>query len=106
SCPGGLAWLGNTFPEGWRGTMLMTRFGNFIRADKENCGFDLLQLRLRKNDTGVYEAHVHTVLAPLGRPTDVHVGDKGRIYISEYGRATNSSASYSLPGRILELRVK
>jgi glucose/arabinose dehydrogenase len=107
SSPGGLAWLGDDFPEGWRGSLLMTRFGNFIHGPrKDSSGFDLLQIKLRKNASGVYEAHVHTVLAPLGRPTDVHVSGKGRVYIAEYSRATNSAGSFSLPGRILELSVK
>lgn len=106
SSPGGMTFLGSDFPEGWRGTLLMSRFGNFIRSPRPHMGFDILQIKLRKNAQGVYESHVHTVLAPLGRPNDVHVSGKGKIYISEYGRATNSFASYSLPGRILELSVK
>ena len=84
----------------------MSRFGNFIRSPEPHMGFDVLQIKLEKNSKGVYESHVHTALAPLGRPNDVHVSGKGKIYISEYGRATNSYASYSLPGRILELSVK
>lgn len=106
SSPGGMTFLGDDFPEGWRGTLLMSRFGNFIRAPKTDCGFDILQIRLKKNDKGVYESTVKTVLAPLGRPNDVHVSGRGRIYISEYGRATNSAGSYTLPGRIIEMAVK
>lgn len=106
SSPGGMTFLGDDFPEGWKGTLLMTRFGNFIRHPRNDMGFDLLQIRLKKNAQGVYESTVHTVLAPLGRPNDVHQSGKGRLYISEYGRATNSSSSYTLPGRILELSVK
>jgi glucose/arabinose dehydrogenase/mono/diheme cytochrome c family protein len=106
SSPGGMAFLGSDFPEGWRGTLLMSRFGNFIRSPEPHMGFDVLQIKLHKNAKGVYESHVHTALAPLGRPNDVHVSGKGKVYISEYARATNSFASYSLPGRILELAVK
>lgn len=106
SSPGGMTFLGDDFPEGWRGTLLMTRFGNFIREPKDTVGFDLLQIKLNKNPQGKYEAHVYTALAPLGRPNDVHVSGKGRIYISEYSRATNSTSSYTLPGRILELSVQ
>jgi len=106
SCPGGIVYLGDDFPEGFRGTFLLARFGNFIRSVKENSGFDVLQAKLRRNSEGKYEAEVHTVLAPLGRPLDVHVSGKGKVYICEYSRPTNSAASFALPGRILELSVK
>ena len=66
----------------------------------------MLQARLRKNAQGKYEAEVHTFLAPLGRPIDVHVSGQGRIYVLEYSRATDKKGSYALPGRILELTVK
>jgi glucose/arabinose dehydrogenase/mono/diheme cytochrome c family protein len=106
SCPAGIAYLGNDFPEGYRGTFLVARFGNFIRSVKQECGFDVLQVKLRRNAQGRYEARIHTVLAPLGRPIDVHVSGKGKIFICEYSRPTNTSGSYALPGRILELAVK
>lgn len=106
SCPGGIAYLGEDFPENYQGTFLLTRFGNFIRSVKENSGFDVLQARLRRSADGKDEAEIRTVLAPLGRPIDVHVSGKGKVYILEYSRPTNSSASYALPGRILELAVK
>ena len=73
---------------------------------KENSGFDLLQAKLRRSADGKYEAEVRTVLASLGRPIDVHVSGKGKVYILEYSRPTNSTASMALPGRILELAVK
>ncbi len=106
SGPGGIVYLGEDFPEPYRGTLLLTRFGNFIRSVKENSGFDLLQAKLRHGADGKYEAEVHTVLAPLGRPIDVHVSGQGKVYILEYSRSTNSTASMALPGRILELGVK
>ncbi|MBI1840265.1 MAG: PQQ-dependent sugar dehydrogenase [Verrucomicrobia bacterium] len=106
SSPGGMTFLGDDFPEGWRGTLLMSRFGNFIREPKTDCGFDVLQITLRRSAAGAYEAQVRTALAPLGRPNDVHLSGRGKIYISEYSRGTNSASSYTLPGRILELSVK
>jgi len=106
SGPGGIVYLGDEFPDGYRGTFLFTRFGNFIRTPRDNVGFDILQAKLTRNDAGKYEAHVYTVLAGLGRPIDVHLGAGGKIFICEYSRPTNSSGSYALPGRILELSVK
>lgn len=106
SGPGGIVFLGDDFPVGYRGTLLLTRFGNFIRTPKDNVGFDVLQAKLSRNAAGKYEAHTHTVLAPLGRPIDIHLGGRGKVYVLEYSRPTTSSGSYALPGRILELAVK
>jgi glucose/arabinose dehydrogenase/mono/diheme cytochrome c family protein len=106
SCPGGIVFLNDDFPLDYRGTFLLTRFGNFIRTPKDNVGFDLLQARLKKNSQGIYEAEIKTVLKPLGRPIDVHLSGKGKIYIAEYSRGTNNGSSYGPSGRILELAVK
>ena len=105
SGPGGIVFLGKEFPEGYRGTFLLTRFGNFIRSPKENSGFDVLRATLRRNAEGRYEGHFHTVLSGLGRPIDIHQGAPGKLYIAEYSRATNSGDSYGPSGRILELSV-
>jgi glucose/arabinose dehydrogenase/mono/diheme cytochrome c family protein len=106
SGPGGIVWLGNDFPEGWRGTLLLSRFGNFIKTPKDNVGFDVLQARLKRNAKGTYEAHIRTVLAPLGRPMDIHQSGKGKLFIVEYSRGTNSATSFSMAGRITELSLK
>ena len=86
--------------------MLLTRYGNFLKTPKDNVGYDVLQARLQKNAQGIYEARMTTVLAPLGRPIDIHSSGQGKLYICEYSRGTNSAASYSLPGRIIELAVR
>ena len=106
SGPGGIVFLNDSFPEGYRGTLLLTRFGNFIRTPKDNSGFDLLRATLQKNAAGKYEAHVHTVLSGLGRPIDIHLGGPGKLFLAEYSRGTNSSESYGPSGRILELAVR
>lgn len=106
SGPGGIVWLGEDFPEGWRGTLLFNRFGNFLDQPRDNVGFDILQAKLRKNAGGVYEANIHKVLGPLGRPIDVHLGGRGRIFILEYTRPTTREGGFALPGRVLELAVK
>ena len=106
SSPGAIVWLGDEFPDGFRGTFLLTRFGNFIRTPKENVGFDVLRAKLSRNADGKYEARIDTILAPLGRPIDLHLSGRGKIYICEYTRPTTTAAGYALPGRILELAVK
>ena len=98
--------LGDDFPAGYRGTFLLTRFGNFIRTPKDNVGFDVLQAKVTRSTDGSFEARIHTLLAPLGRPIDIHLSGRGKVYICEYSRPTTSSASYALPGRVLELSVK
>jgi glucose/arabinose dehydrogenase/mono/diheme cytochrome c family protein len=104
SSPGGIVFLGDDFPEGWRGTFLLTRFGNFL--GQGSVGFDLLHATLKKNAAGIYEGRFQTVLAPLGRPIDVHLLSGGRVYVCEYSRATKKDVSFAMPGRIIELAVK
>ena len=106
SSPGGIVFLGDDFPPGYRGTFLTTRFGNLI-AQPKDVGFDLLQVRLEKNSRGIYDAQVKILLAPLARPIDVHLSGRGKIYICEYTRVLDNSGRIAmLPGRLLELAVK
>ena len=105
SCPGGIVFLGDDFPEPYRGNFIIPRFGNLIRTPGDAAGFDVLRVALSRNATGAYQAHVHTLLKPLGRPIDVHLAGRGRMYILEYSRGTHNGASYSPPGRVLELAV-
>jgi glucose/arabinose dehydrogenase/mono/diheme cytochrome c family protein len=104
SSPAGIVYLGADFPEKHRGTFLVTRFGNLIKTPKD-VGYDLLQIRLK--DDKAAAAAITTFLAPLGRPLDVHLAGKGKIYILEYSRQANNNPDLPmLPGRILELAVK
>lgn len=48
---------------------------------KDNVGFDVLRAKLTQNTAGKYEARIHTVLAPLGRPIDIHLSGRGKVYI-------------------------
>ena len=105
SCPGGIVFLGDDFPEGYRGTFIIPRFGNMIRTPGDTAGFDVLRVALSRDGTGDYQARVHTLLKPLGRPIDVHLAGRGRLLILEYSRGTRNGASYSPPGRVLELAV-
>jgi glucose/arabinose dehydrogenase/mono/diheme cytochrome c family protein len=105
SSPAGIVCLGDDFPEGYRGTFVLARFGNMEKLPRD-AGFDVLQATLSRDAAGKYQAHVRTLLTPLGRPIDVHLGGKGRIFVLEYSRATTNAMSYVLPGRVLELAVK
>lgn len=103
SCPGGTIWCGGDFPAPLRGSFLMPRFGNLL-SKPEDSGFDVLTVRPRQRPDGQWEAEVHTLLAPLGRPLDVHALPGGRALILEYTRPTNFKDRLGwLPGRILEL---
>jgi glucose/arabinose dehydrogenase len=104
--PAGIVFLSDDFPEPFRGSLLTGRFGNLIKQPADG-GFDLLRLKPVKNAQGIYEAEVHTVLAPVARPLDVLTLGRGKIYILEYSRQTQHRADVAmLPGRILELSVK
>jgi glucose/arabinose dehydrogenase len=105
SSPAGIVFLGDDFPDGYRGTFVLARFGNMEKLPRD-AGFDVLHATLSRDATGKYQAHTRTLLTPLGRPIDVHLGPGGKIFVLEYSRATDNTMSYALPGRVLELAVK
>jgi glucose/arabinose dehydrogenase len=103
SSPGGTIWCDEEFAPPLRGSFLMPRFGNLL-AKPEDSGFDVLSVRPRMRADGTWEAEVHTILAPLGRPIDVRALPGGRALILEYTRPTNFKEGLGwMPGRILEL---
>ncbi len=103
SSPGGTIWCGEEFAPPLRGSFLMTRYGNLL-AKPQDSGFDVLTVRPHRRDDGTWEAAVHTVLAPLGRPLDAHALPGGKALILEYTRPTNFKDGLGwLPGRIIEL---
>jgi hypothetical protein len=75
-----------------KGSLLVARFGNIIGA--RDVGFDILQVGL--------DGSVKPFLAPIARPTDLHLASNGKIYLNEYSRQTRNIGPDS-PGRILEL---
>lgn len=104
SSPAGLHWLDDSWPEAVRNGFVMGRFGNLIKTgDEQDCGFDVLSVKLERNATGGWEAHTTTLLAPLGRPIDLHVAGS-KLYVLEYTRPTSFKQQAGwLPGRIIEL---
>ena len=103
SSPAGMIWCGEEFAPPLRGSFLITRFGNLIDCPVD-VGFDVLSVRPQRKGDGRWEASVQTILAPLGRPIDVHSLGGGRVLILEYTRPTNQKSRVGwLPGRILEL---
>ena len=106
SSPTGLLWLGNDWPQSVRNSFLVGRLGSFLAGPEkgEEHGFDVLHLRMERRSDGSWAARTATFLAPLGRPIDLHIGDKGKIYVLEYTRPTNlKDGAGWLPGRVLEL---
>lgn len=103
SSPAGIVYLDGEYPEAWRDSFLVTRFGHLIKKPQDH-GFDLLQVRLERRGEG-YAARITTVLAPLGRPLDLVLLNR-KVYILEYSRQTDNKGEFgSLPGRILELSL-
>jgi mono/diheme cytochrome c family protein len=70
----GLVWCGDAYPEPLRNRFVITRFGNLLGepAAPEDVGFDVLTAKLQRAQDGRWEARIETLLAPLGRPLDVH----------------------------------
>lgn len=108
SSPTGLTWLGEDWPESVRNSFLVGRLGSFLlgpAADEEH-GFDVLRLKMERRADGSWAARTTTFLAPLGRPIDIHIAGKGKLYVMEYTRpSTLKGGAGWLPGRILELTV-
>ena len=103
SCPGGMMWCGENYPEPLKNRFVVTRYGNFIKVPKET-GFDVLTFKLLKSKDGHWQAEVHTLLAHLGRPLDVIGRGDGSILILEYTRASDlKPGAGMLPGRVLAL---
>jgi glucose/arabinose dehydrogenase/mono/diheme cytochrome c family protein len=108
SSPAGMIWCGPDFPPPLGGTFLISRYGNLLGEGrtgiKEDCGFDVLSVRISGEAPGALHAKIETVLAPLGRPLDVLHHGPGRALILEYTRPINFKDSLGwLSGRIIEL---
>ena len=106
SCPTGIVWLDESWPETVRRSFLIGRFGNFIDgADGADSGYDVLSVRLARTPEGGWTARTTSFLTGLGRPIDLHLGADGSFYILEYTR-TNDRKRAMLPGRILKVSLK
>ena len=105
SSPAGIVYLGKDYPEAWRDSFLVARFGHLIKKPEDH-GFDLLKVRLEPRDPGYAkgcDARIETVLAPIGRPLDVVLLNR-KAYVLEHSRQIDNKGEFgSLPGRILEL---
>lgn len=103
SSPSGIVHLaGPEWPGEAQGTFLVARFGNMLPLTKD-VGFDVVQVKLiDPARDGRLRAEVKPFLAPIARPTDLHMSGKGKIYICELYRETRNGGEQR-PGRILEL---
>ena len=103
SSPAGIVWLEKDWPAPLGGSFLTTRFGNLLKLDHGDVGFDLVQLHL---DFSNHTATTKQLLHPLARPIDVLKLPGHRLVIAEYSRATNLAAGVGTPGRLLLLEPK
>ncbi len=103
SCPGGMVWCGENYPEPLKNRFLVTRFGNLIHLP-EDTGFDVLTVKPSKTADGSWQAEVHMVMEGMGRPIDVLKREDGSILILEHTRTTDLKSGLGmLPGRVLSL---
>ncbi|HSI62105.1 MAG TPA: PQQ-dependent sugar dehydrogenase [Candidatus Saccharimonadia bacterium] len=103
SCPSGIVWLGADWPSPLGGSFLTVRFGNLLKLDTGDVGFDLLQM---KPDFKNRTVMVKQVLAPWSRPIDVMKISGHRVIIAEYCRGATLAAGLGTPGRLLVLQPK
>lgn len=101
SCPTGIVWLEKDWPAPFGGSFLTGRFGNLLKLDGGDVGFDVLQLHV---DFSARTFTSKKILAPLGRPVDILKLSGHRLVIAEYSRATNLAAGTGTPGRLLLLQ--
>jgi glucose/arabinose dehydrogenase len=85
----------------YRGTLLVARYGNLLPLPKD-VGFDIVQVKLTEDASGRLHGDVTPFLAPLSRPTDLHLAANGKIYICEHQRQLHNGGDDG-PGRVLEL---
>jgi len=105
SSPAGIIYLGADFPGALAGSFLAARVGNLLKRPAD-VGFDILQIKLDRAAAGQYQARIHSILKPLGRPIDLCRTAPGKVCILEYSRPTNNSGALGFPGRVLELAAK
>ncbi|RBP47826.1 glucose/arabinose dehydrogenase [Roseimicrobium gellanilyticum] len=103
SCPSGIVWLGADWPAPLGGSFLTVRFGNLLKLETGDAGFDLLQM---KPDFQKGTVTVKQVLAPWSRPIDLLAMAGHRVVIAEYCRGANLAAGLGTPGRLLVLQPK
>ncbi|MCM8533237.1 MAG: PQQ-dependent sugar dehydrogenase, partial [Lentisphaeraceae bacterium] len=102
SVPTGIVHLGDDFPEGWRNTLLVCRFGGFWRINGKETGFDILKVNMVEGKENTIEAH--SVLKKVARPIDIKtatVNGKPTIVIAEFCHGNTMEHGWGHPGRIL-----
>src|SRR5262249_47014124 len=58
SSPAAIIYLDENFPKEYQGQYLIARFGNFAELNPD-VGFDVLRVKLKRNDKGIHEANVY-----------------------------------------------
>jgi glucose/arabinose dehydrogenase len=108
SAPGGMIFYRTgSLPKRYEKSFFLARFGNLVNYNR--IGFDVLNIRLKKEKDGRLTAYTERFLDRLGRPIDVCVRD-GKLYVVEYCRQTETvgpgSEGYGVGGRVLEVTGK
>jgi glucose/arabinose dehydrogenase len=77
----------------YKDVLLVARFGNLI--GEKDVGFDIVKV-------DPTNGAVKSFLAPIARPTDLHLAANGKIYVCEFQRGTRNGQG-EFAGRILEI---
>lgn len=103
--PVGMTYLDEQFPEGFKDTMLLCRFGGFWPVNGITTGFDILQIKYNGDNT----ISSKKLISSLARPVDVtgaEIDGEPVVIIAEYCRGRTIAEGLTHPGRILIMRLK
>ena len=102
SVPTGITYLGDKFPDGWKNSFLICRFGGFWRINGIETGFDILKVNMVDGKENTIEAH--KVLSKVARPIDIKtttLNGKPTIVIAEFCHGNTMEHGWGHPGRII-----
>lgn len=103
--PVGMTYLDDSFPESYKDTMLLCRFGGFWPVNGITTGFDILQIKYNGNNT----ISSKKLISSLARPVDVtgaEIDGDAVVVIAEYCRGRTIAEGLTHPGRILILKFQ
>ena len=102
--PVGMTYLDERFPDEFKDTLLLCRFGGFWPVNGITTGFDILQIKYNKENS----ISSKKLISSLARPVDVTTADidgEPVVVIAEYCRGRTIAEGLTHPGRILILKM-